>query len=81
MIKSTVMGSAQAFLQMGLERTIFYQLKTQTSTAKNRLLKANSSYTKQYSNPYGPMQLSYAGQPPIPTSKSSDFNPRLSHPF
>jgi siderophore synthetase component len=33
--------------------------------------KANSSYTKQYSNPYEPMEFSYGGQPPIPTSKSS----------
>jgi hypothetical protein len=30
--------------------------------------KANSSYTLQYSNPYGPMEVSYGGQPPIPTS-------------
>jgi hypothetical protein len=41
-----------------------------------------SSYTKQYSNPYGPMGFSYGGKPPIPASKSSSaFNPRLSDPF
>jgi outer membrane usher protein FimD/PapC len=44
--------------------------------------KANSSYTKQYSNPYGPMKFSYGGQPPIPTSTSSSaFSPGLSDPF
>jgi hypothetical protein len=44
--------------------------------------KANSSYTKQYSNPYGPMEFSYGGQPPISTSKSSSaFNQRLSDSF
>jgi hypothetical protein len=38
---------------------------------------ANSSYTKQYSNPYGPMEFSYGRQPPIPTWKSSSsFNAR-----
>jgi hypothetical protein len=46
------------------------------------LIQANFSYTKQYSNPYGPMEFSCGGQPPIPTSKSSSaFNPRLSDPF
>jgi hypothetical protein len=31
---------------------------------------------------YGPMEFSYGGQPPIPTSKSSrSFKPRLSDPF
>jgi hypothetical protein len=44
--------------------------------------KANSSYTKQYSNPYGLMEFSCGGQPPIPKSKSSSaFSPRLSDPF
>jgi hypothetical protein len=43
---------------------------------------ANSPCTKQYSNTYGPMEFSYGGQDPIPTSKSSStFNTRLSDPF
>jgi hypothetical protein len=44
--------------------------------------KYNSSYTKQYSNPYGLVEFSCEGQPSIPTSKSSSaVNPRLSDPF
>jgi hypothetical protein len=40
-----------------------------------------SSY-KAVFEPIWPMEFSYGGQPPIPTSKSSSaFNPRLSDPF
>jgi hypothetical protein len=42
----------------------------------------NRKETKQYSNPCGPIECSYGGHPPFPTSKSSSaFNPRLSDPF
>jgi hypothetical protein len=43
---------------------------------------ANFSYTKQYSNPHGPIEFNYGGQPLIPTLKSSSaFNPTLSDFF
>jgi hypothetical protein len=82
---------------MRLERTMLVQLTRDTNKQcdKNKfinkdlnflphfkLLKANSSYTKQYSNSYGPMEFSYGGQSPIPATKSSSaFNPILSDPF
>jgi hypothetical protein len=45
-------------------------------------IESNSSCAKQYSNPHGPMEFSYGGQPSIPTLESSStFNPRLSDPF
>jgi hypothetical protein len=64
------------------------QSKSETNELATRIKinsskqKGISSYTQQHSNPYGPMEFSYGGQPSIPTSKSSSaFSPGLSDQF
>jgi hypothetical protein len=87
-IKSTVKESAnKQFLQMRLERTTFYYSKdTNKQSQQSKFINQDFNSVPHIrllkANPYGPMQFSYGGQPPIPTSKSSSaFNPRFPNPF
>jgi hypothetical protein len=64
------------------QKTAEPKCETNALATRKKRQKANSSNTKLYSNPCGPMQFSYGAQPPIPTLKSSSaFNPRLPDPF